>query len=286
MKNYVLLNARALRGRAYPRVVGALREPSWLFFDTVLPLLTVAAYVFVYQYLGFVADRAGLPGQALYIAQFVGYVILGGAMTAYWMNVLWSMAAQFYWEKEIGNLQLYLIAPMSRMAVLGGMALGGMFYTSVRAISTIVIGVVVFGVTFALGSPFYLILVFFLTLIALYGMGMLFASLYMLYGREAWHTSSLLTEPIYLVSGFYFPVRYLGTVVAVSASIVPITLGLDALRQLMFTTTAGIHGFLPVEVEIVILVILAVLFLFFARQALHYMENLGRKHGRLTLRWQ
>jgi ABC-2 type transport system permease protein len=251
-----------------------------------LPLLTVAAYVFVYQYLGFVAQQGGSPGQAEYIAQFVGYVILGGAMTAYWMNVLWSMAAQFYWEKEIGNLQLYLIAPMSRMAVLGGMALGGMFYTSVRAISTIVIGVVAFGVTFALGSSFYLILVFFLTLIALYGMGMLFASLYMLYGREAWHMSSLLTEPIYLVSGFYFPVKYLGAIVAVSASIVPITLGLDALRQLMFTTTAGIHGFLPVEVEIVILAILSVLFLFFARQALRYMENLGRKHGRLTLRWQ
>ncbi|MFQ6107319.1 MAG: ABC transporter permease [Thermoplasmata archaeon] len=281
MKDYLLLNLRALKGRAYPRIVGANREPSWVFFDTVLPLLTVAAYVFVYKYLG------SIPGaQNEYITEFVGYVILGGAMTAYWMNVLWTMAAQFYWEKEIGNLQLYLIAPMSRMAVLGGMAVGGMFYTSVRAVSTIVIGVLVFGVTFSIGPPVYLLLVFFLTLVALYGMGMLFSSLYMLYGREAWHVSSLLTEPIYLVSGFYFPVRYLGAVVALSASIIPITLGLDALRQLMFSSTAGVHGFLPVEVEIVVLAILSVVFLLLARQALHFMENLGRKHGRLTLRWQ
>lgn len=286
MKDYVLLNLRALRGRAYPRVVGGTRELSWIFFDTVLPLLTVAAYVFVYQYLGEVAREIGGIEQAEYIAQFVGYVILGGAMTAYWMNVLWSMAAQFYWEKEIGNLQLYMVAPMSRMAVLGGMALGGMFYTSVRAISTIVIGVVIFGVTFSLGPPIYLVLVFILTLIALYGMGMLFASLYMIYGREAWHMSSLLTEPIYLVSGFYFPVRYLGSIVAVSASIIPITLGLDALRQLMFTKTAGIHGFLPVEIELVALAILSVLFLFLARHSLRFMENLGRKTGRLTMRWQ
>lgn len=286
MKDYLLLNLRALRGRAYPRVVGGMRELSWVFFETILPLLTVAAYVFVYQYLGDVAIAMGNTEQAAYIGEFVGYVILGGAMTAYWMNILWSMAAQFYWEKEIGNLQLYLIAPMSRLAVLGGMAAGGMFYTSVRAVSTIVIGVVVFGVGFTLGSPIYLLIVFFLTLIALYGMGMLFSSLYMLWGREAWHTSSLLTEPIYLVSGFYFPVRYLGTVVAASASIVPITLGLDALRQLMFASTAEIHGFLPVEYEIIILVFLSIFFLIFARQALHYMEWLGRKHGRLTLRWQ
>ncbi|MFQ6128272.1 MAG: ABC transporter permease [Thermoplasmata archaeon] len=283
MKEFITLNLRAIKGRAYPRIVGANREPSWIFFDTILPLLTVAAYVFVYQYLGQIAISGDEKG---YIAQFVGYVILGGAMTAYWMNVLWSMAAQFYWEKEIGNLQLYLIAPMSRMAVLGGMAIGGMFYTSVRAISTIVIGVFIFGVVFSVGPPIYLLLVFFLTLVALYGMGMLFASLYMLYGREAWHTSSLLTEPIYLISGFYFPVRYLGAIVAVSASIIPITLGLDALRQLMFTETAAIHGFLPVEWEMVILLALSVLFLFFARHALHYMENLGRKHGRLTMRWQ
>jgi ABC-2 type transport system permease protein len=282
MKDYVLLNLRALRGRAYPRIVGGTRELSWIFFDTVLPLLTVAAYVFVYQYLGSLAQGP----QREYIGQFVGYVILGGAMTAYWMNVLWSMAAQFYWEKEIGNLQLYMVAPMSRMAVLGGMALGGMFYTSVRAISTIIIGVVLFGVAFSIGPPIYLILVFILTLIALYGMGMLFASLYMLYGREAWHMSSLLTEPIYLVSGFYFPVRYLGSIVAVSASIIPITLGLDALRQLMFTSTAEMHGFLPVEVELVALAILSVLFLFLARHSLHFMENLGRKTGRLTMRWQ
>jgi ABC-2 type transport system permease protein len=281
MKDYMLLNLRALRGRAYPRIVGGTRELSWIFFDTVLPLLTVAAYVFVYQYLGTFEGP-----QQEYISQFVGYVILGGAMTAYWMNVLWSMAAQFYWEKEIGNLQLYMVAPMSRMAVLGGMAIGGMFYTSVRAISTIVIGVVIFGVVFSIGPPIYLILVFLLTLIALYGMGMLFASLYMLYGREAWHMSSLLTEPIYLVSGFYFPVRYLGAIVAVSASIIPITLGLDALRQLMFTSTAGLHGFLPVEIEIAALAILSVLFLFLARHSLHFMENLGRKTGRLTMRWQ
>jgi len=36
-------------------------------------------------------------------------------------------------------------------------------------------------------------------------MGMMFASLFMLYGRDAWNISNLLQEPIYLVSGFYFP---------------------------------------------------------------------------------
>ena len=172
-----------------------------MFFDTFLPLLGIAAFIFYYRALG--APEV-----------YTGFVVLGGAMTAFWLNVLWSMATQFYWEKETGNLELYMMAPMSRMAVLAGMALGGMFFTSVRAVSTFVLGVFIFQVQMDVSSPRLLAAVFVTTLIAIYGMGMLFASLYMLWGRGAWHLSNLMQEPIYLVSGFYFPVRQLGFWVA------------------------------------------------------------------------
>ena len=42
-------NLRALAGRAYPRVSGMTREPSWLFFEILLPFLTTSAFVFVYR---------------------------------------------------------------------------------------------------------------------------------------------------------------------------------------------------------------------------------------------
>jgi ABC-2 type transport system permease protein len=165
------------------------------------------------------------------------------------------------------------------------MALGGMFFTTVRAISTLVLGVVIFQVNMQITSPLMLVLVFVFTLIALYGMGMMFSSLYLLYGREAWHTSNLLQEPIYFLSGFYFPVRALGFWVAAAASIVPITLGLDAMRQLLFGL-GNAMGFLSVDVELAIIIALAAVFLIGARYALRYMEYLGKREGRLTLRWQ
>lgn len=266
------LNFRAAVGRAYPRIVGGFREPSWLIFDILLPLLGIAAFVYYYK--------------AMHAPEvFAGFVIVGGTMTAYWLNVLWSMAAQFYWEKEVGNLQLYLVAPMSRMSVLAGMALGGMFFTTVRAVSTLLLGIVIFQVNMTVYSPVMLILVFLFTLIALYGMGMMFSSLYLLYGRGAWHTSNLLQEPIYFLSGFYFPVRALGFWVAAFASIVPITLGLDAMRQLLFGPAKAM-GFLSVDVELAVIIVLAIVFLIGARYALRYMEYLGKREGRLTLRWQ
>lgn len=279
------LNLRAIFGRAYPRVIGANREPSWIFFETVLPLLTITAYVFIYKAF---LDPAAPPEVVRGVNALIGYVVIGGTMTAFWLNVLWSMASQLYWEKEIGNLQLYMMAPMSRMALLGGMAIGGMFMTSTRAITTLVFGIVVFGVVLEIGSPILLLAVFFVTLIGLYGMGMMFSSLYLLYGREAWNLASLMEEPIFLLSGFYFPVGALGRAVAIGASIIPATLGLDALRQLMFPAEglgASFYIFSP-EVELAILVVSAVVFLILARACLAYLETLAKRDGRLTSRHQ
>jgi ABC-2 type transport system permease protein len=305
------LNLRSVAGRAYPRVIGANREPSWLAFEVFLPLLGIAAYVLIYQ--GFAdraieailggrcGDHACAPGEAdVFIGAarrnlnaLVATVVLGGTMVAFWLNVLWSMASQLYWEKEIGNLQLYMMAPMSRIALLGGMAVGGMFMTSVRAISTLVAGVIVFGVAFQVVDPLMILAVFFVTLVALYGMGMMFASLYLLWGREAWHLSALMEEPIFFSSGMYFPVGGLmhvpgwGSAVALAGALVPATLGLDALRQLALTeSTDALLPLAPPATELGILLGLAVVFLILARYALAYLESLAKREGKLTSRHQ
>jgi len=264
---------RTVIGRAYPRVIGLQREKSWVFFDVLLPLLQVSAFVFIYR-----AIEAP--------PEFTGFVVLGGAMTAYWLNVLWSMASQLYWEKETGNLELYIIAPTSRMAILLGMAVGGIVATTFRALAVIFLGSLIFGVSFKVTSLPLLLGVFVLTLIALYGLGMLFSSLFLLYGREAWHMSNLLQEPVFLLSGFYFPVRALGFAVALGASIIPITLGLDAMRQLLFPEMMAKLRFLDVGYELWGLALLSVLFLLLAHRALRYMEDLARREGRLTVRGQ
>ncbi len=254
--------------RAYPRIIGQQREKSWMFFDIVLPLGSVVAYVLVYK-------AIGAP------AEYVGFVVMGGAMTAFWMNVLWSMSSQLYWEKEQGNLALYIMSPNSMMAVLLGMALGGMVATLLRAVAIVLLGSLIFQVQYAVTSFFQLLAVFVLAMAALYGMGMMTASLFLLLGREAWHLSNLAQEPIYLATGFYFPVKNLPFWVALGASVIPLTLGMDAMRQLVFPSGATI-GFLSIGVEIGVLMALCVVFLVGAKSLLAYMEKLAIREGRLT----
>jgi ABC-2 type transport system permease protein len=259
---------KTIVARSYPRVVGMQREKSWLFFDVFLPMLAVSAYVFVYR-------AIGAP------EEYVGFVVVGGAMTSFWMNVLWSMSSQLYWEKEQGNLALYIIAPNSMMAILLGMAVGGLFATALRALAIIIVGSVLFQVQYSVASFTQLILVFLLAMTALYGMGMMSASLFLLLSREAWHISNLAQEPVYLISGFYFPIKSFNFWVAAAASFIPLTLGLDAMRQLVFPSGA-LLGFLSVKVEISVLIVLCIVFLTGAKFLLDYMEKLAIREGRIT----
>jgi ABC-2 type transport system permease protein len=264
---------RTVRGRAYPRVIGSLREKSWLLFEILLPFLTTSAFVFVYRAL-----------QAP--PEYIGFVVLGGAMTAFWLNVIWMMAAQLSWEKDNGNLELYFAAPMNLMSVLFGMAVGGLFMSSIRAVAVLVVATTLYGVTFTVNDWFLLVTVFVLTLAALYGLGMILASFFLMWGREAWHLTQALMEPVYFVSGLNFPVARLGLLGAAAVATIPLAVGLDAMRQLAFGSAAAPTGILPAGVEALILVVMAVLFTALARWLLVTIERRARQEGRLTVRWR
>ncbi len=265
-------NLRAAYARMWVRLRGSNRDSTALAAEIGLPILTIGAYVILYH-------AIGLPASA------GAAVIVGGAMIAFWTNVLWNMSSQWFWEREQGNLEMYMVAPVSRMAILLGMALGGSLNTAIRALGIVLLGIFVFQVPFAVADPLSVALVFVLTLAALYSLGMLFASLFMLYGREAWNTANLLQEPVYFLSGAYFPAIYNPFVpfaLQVAGSLIPMTIGLDAIRLLV------IKGVSITAVWPHMLALVACILILFplARRCLNYMESLGKKEGRLTLRWQ
>jgi ABC-2 type transport system permease protein len=270
MRDTLRLFTQAALARAYPRAAWMFRNRTWLIQETILPILSVSAFAYSYQ-------AMGVP------REYVGYVILGGAMSTFWMNVLWAMGAHLYWERDSGNLGLYIMSPAPMMSILAGMALGGMTTTTVRAAAIVTAGVLVFDVPLNPTSWWLLTAVFLITLAALYGVGMMFASLFLLWGREAWHMVNLLQEPVYLLSGMNFPLTAVfPKVVAGMALLIPLAVGMDAMRQILFRA----EGVISVELEVAILVGLAAVFLASAKKCLDYLERKSREEGRLTVRWE
>jgi ABC-2 type transport system permease protein len=261
---------KTIAARAYPRVMAANRQKTWVFFDMAFPVVGALAMVLVYE--GLHAPR-----------QYLGFVVMGGAMLAFWQNVLWSMAAQFSWDRGNGTLELYVISPTTFEGVLLGMALGSMFTVTLRALVILVLGSLLFGVTYTAAGSLPAIGVFLLTLSALYCLGMLLASLFLFYGREAEHLANAMQEPVNFLSGLYFPVQSLGAYVGGAASLVPMTLGLDAMRQLLLP---GTPVFIPAGTEALLVAIQVPIYAVLAGISLRYMEKRARRDGKLVTRWE
>ena len=260
---------RTIPARAYPRIVGIARNFSWVLMDLAFPLVGTFTMVFVYQ---------GLHAPRIYL----GFVVMGGAMLAFWQNVLWSMATQFSWDRDNGTLELYAISPTSFEAVLLGMALGALVMTTARSLLILLIGSLIFHVSYSGDGLLPALGVFLLTLAALYCLGMMLASLFLFYAREAWHISNALQEPVGFLSGLYFPVHALGAYIGGVASLVPLTLGLDAMRQLLLPSTPR---FLPPELEALIVAVQIPVFAFLAHRGLRFMEARARSEGKLISKW-
>jgi hypothetical protein len=158
-----MTDLRTIVGRAYPRVRGMAREKSWVFFEVLLPFLATSAFVFVYRAL-----------QAP--PQYIGFVVLGGAMTAFWLNVIWMMGPAAVVGEEPGQPRALLRRPDEHHGRPVRDGLRRLRHEHHRATAVLVIATTIFGVTFAVDQWALLIAVFFLTLAALYGLGMVLAS--------------------------------------------------------------------------------------------------------------
>ena len=96
------------------------------------------------------------------------------------------------------------MSPVSMMAILLGMGVGGLYMSTIRAGGIALLGTFIFGVHFDGSQWAFALLVFLVAMVALYGLGMLLSSVFLMWGREAWQVSLALQEPVFFLSGQNF----------------------------------------------------------------------------------
>src|SRR2546427_11336054 len=94
IREELLHNLRAAYARMWVRLPGANRDPISLVAEIGLPILTIGAYVILYNAIGF-PSTAGAA------------VVIGGAMVAFWTTVRSNMSSRWFWEREQGHLEMY-----------------------------------------------------------------------------------------------------------------------------------------------------------------------------------
>ncbi|HME19540.1 MAG TPA: ABC transporter permease [Nitrososphaerales archaeon] len=260
---------RTMKARALVRLWSIFGEPVWVVVNMGFPVLSSLAFSLLYLSIG-----AG---------SYVGFAVLGGVMVSFWGNVLWSMASQFNWDKQEGLFEIYITSPASITAILIGMSLGGIIATVPSAIIVTALGWVLFHpvVSASWGA---VALTFGLTLASLYALGMTLASLYLVYGREAESMNNVLQEPVSMLSGLYFPsigqFSPFPFTLQIVASLIPLTLGMDALRKSLFFD----QGIGAIWFNLVILAVMAVALLVASTYSLKALERKGRRDGTISVR--
>ena len=260
---------RTMKARALVRLWSIFGEPLWVIVNMGFPVLSSLAFSILYLSIG-----AG---------SYVGFAVLGGVMVSFWGNVLWSMASQFNWDKQEGLFEIYLTSPASITAILVGMSFGGIIATVPSAIIVTALGWAIFHpVVFASWGA--VALTFGLTLASLYALGMMLSSLYLVYGREAESMNNVLQEPVSMLSGLYFP--SIGSfspfpfAVQIAASLIPLTIGMDALRKSLFAA----EGLNVVWPNLAVLSLMAAILLAAASLSLKALEKKGRRDGTISVR--
>lgn len=201
--------------RSRSRVIGAIGQP-------LLFLLALGYGV------GSIYKRAGGGN---YIDFLVPGVIV---QTILFGAIFWGI--NVIWDKQFGFLKETLVAPVSRLRILTGSALGGATTTTVQAS-------LVFVVSLALGFRPYnwalvpvalVVAALFAYAIACFGAG-LAAIVNDFQGFQA--INQFLIFPLFFLSSALFPIDYVPKALKIIASVNPVSYAVDMMRGLLINQT-------------------------------------------------
>ena len=212
---YLWLRQIKRYSRSKSRMIGAVGQP-------LLFLLALGYGI------GSLYKRAGGGNYITFLVPgIIVQVILFGAI--FWgINVIW--------DKQFGFLKETLVAPVSRLRILAGSALGG-------ATTTVVQAMLVFFISFFLGFRPYdwllvpvalLVVMLFTFALTCFGAG-LAAIVNDFQGFQA--INQFLIFPLYFLSSALFPLTNVPKILKFVASINPVSYAVDALRTLLINQT-------------------------------------------------
>jgi len=161
--------------------------------------------------------------------QFLNFLIPGiVGMTAMFGSINETMS--IVWDKSLGVFDRILAAPVSSTSIIVGKTMAGAVMGLISALVLLVIGNLLFGVSFANVS--WVLLVIILASFSFTGIGTIISGLAS-EPREAMMLSNLLRFPMMFLGGVFFPVEAMPMPLPYVARVLPLTFATEGLRAVM-----------------------------------------------------
>jgi ABC-2 type transport system permease protein len=251
-----------------------MRYPSWIFAMLIWPVIFPAGYILSGRALSG-PDGSGLAlfAKAAGTSDFLGYIAVGTTIWMWQNIVLWNVGNALRDEQMRGTLESNWLSSTWRFSFLLGSSMTHVVTMLIfLAISAVEFGLL-FGVQFH-GSPLLLVLLFFVSMPSIYGLGFTFASL-VINAREAGSFVQLVRGLVMVFCGITFPVSFLPGWMHGVAAWLPPTYMIHAIRSVVLSGA----GFQAVWPDIQMLLLFGAGWLVIGYLLFNWMERRARRTG-------
>ncbi len=162
---------------------------------------------------------------------YVEFMIPGLLMMNMITSVMTGLPRAIAYEKDVGTMSGFLVAPISRVSIIVGKVLGRVVRGIIQGIASLILAILLFGITIH-GNILWVLLTLFLGVFSFVGLGIVLTSV-----AEDEETAGMimmtLTFPMMFISGVFFPIQMMPGFMQTIAHCLPFTYAIDAMRRIM-----------------------------------------------------
>jgi len=202
---------------------------AWSYRLNLL-LVSVSAFFSVVLWF-YLSEFVGRTGMEIKGGDYFAYLVTGTAMMGYVQVVLHTFSQKVRTEQMAGTLEMLLASPSPPFLVLASSALWELLLQTAQTSILLLIGWG-FGIRFEIGSLPALFLLFVLCLVAFASMGLIAASLLLVF-QKGEPVTPFVGALLALIGNIFFPVDVLPGALVIVAKLLPLPYAVDGLRGLL-----------------------------------------------------
>jgi ABC-2 type transport system permease protein len=210
-------------------------------------------------------------------ADLITFVTLGYIFIGFLNMALWAMGFSLRKEQYWGTLESVFAAPVPRWVYALGMAAHSTMHQGLMIGLQLLVISIIFKLTVNMGGIVPSLAVVGVMLIALYGLGMMIASLTLIF-KQGWLISEALSSLIMIITPIAYPLAVLPVFMQKAAMALPTTYGILTVRHFLVGEKMGFS----VGSAFLRLAILCVLWVVFGLIVFAFIDKRTRRSGTLA----
>ncbi len=242
-------------------------EITWLLYSVAMVLS-----------IGFLAvGMEKISGAKVPVDKVLVYLLTGSLLWQYLSELFWETSNMMTYERWEGTIESTFMAPISRVSHLAGMSISAGLYAALRFLLLVGVCLLCFHLDLSKANLLGALAILGIASLSLLGLGLMAASLPLMYTEKGSQMTSVVEAVLLMVSGVYYPIEVLPNWLRFISQFSPMTYTLHGMRAALLEK-AGLRqlagDILPLAVTAVVLVPLGL-------KVFGWAETYCKRHGKL-----